>query len=502
MDAALLLLRLVLVGVFGVAGVTKLADLAGSRTAMRSFGLPEPLVAPAGIALPLAELAFAVLLLPRATAWWGALGGLVLLLAFIAGIGYNLWKGRTPDCHCFGQIYSEPIGRSTVIRNGVLALLAAVLVAQGSNRQGYSLFAWMNDLSAVQGMLLAVQLLMLGAILFGGWLLFHLLQQNGRLLLRIEALETGGMAQPGMLDKGRPEKPAAGLPIGSEAPSFDLAGLDGETVTLDVLLDAGKPIVLLFTDPGCGPCNTLMPEIGRWQQEFADISTIAIVSRGAREANLVKATEHGLTRVLVQRAHEVATAYHSLPTPSAVLIRPDGTIGSGSVLGPEAIRSLIAEVTSQPVPNRPGKANGQAVLPVRPVSRIGQRAPGIALPDLDGKQVSLGDFASQQRLVLFWNPGCGFCARMLNDLRAWEVNPPPEAPRLLVVSTGTVEANRALGLRATVLLDQGFATGRAFGASGTPSAVLIDADGKIASDVATGAPAVLTLAGANAASAA
>jgi len=27
---------------------------------------------------------------------------LALLLTFIAGIGYNLSRGRTPDCHCFG----------------------------------------------------------------------------------------------------------------------------------------------------------------------------------------------------------------------------------------------------------------------------------------------------------------------------------------------------------------------------------------------------------------
>jgi hypothetical protein len=52
-------------------------------------------------------------------------------------------------------------------------------------------------------------------------------------------------------------------------------------------------------------------------------------------------------------------------------------------------------------------------------------------------------------------------------------------------------------LSSPVLLDQNFATGRAFGASGTPSAVLVDAEGRIASEVAVGAPAVLGLAGAS-----
>ena len=77
---------------------------------------------------------------------------------------------------------------------------------------------------------------------------------------------------------------------------------------------------------------------------------------------------------------------------------------------------------------------------------------------------------------------------------AWETEQPEGAPKLLVVSTGTVEANAAMKLHSSVMLDQGFQVGRAFGASGTPSAVLVDAEGRVASAVAVGAPAVLTLA--------
>jgi len=116
------------------------------------------------------------------------------------------------------------------------------------------------------------------------------------------------------------------------------------------------------------------------------------------------------------------------------------------------------------------------------------------LPDLTGKQVGLADFHGSRTLVLFWNPDCGFCQQMLEDLKAWEARPPEGAPRLLVVSTSTVEANAVMGLRSPVLLDQGFSAGSKFGANGTPMAVLVDAEGKIASEVAAGAPAVLALA--------
>jgi hypothetical protein len=44
-----------------------------------------------------------------------------------------------------------------------------------------------------------------------------------------------------------------------------------------------------------------------------------------------------------------------------------------------------------------------------------------------------------------------------------------------------------------VVLDQQFAVGQVFGASGTPSAVLIDEEGKVASELALGTTPVLDL---------
>jgi thiol-disulfide isomerase/thioredoxin len=125
----------------------------------------------------------------------------------------------------------------------------------------------------------------------------------------------------------------------------------------------------------------------------------------------------------------------------------------------------------------------------------GQPAPSLRLPDLDGKTVDLATFKGEATLVIFWNPGCGFCQRMLPEIRALEAQPPLNAPQLLIVSTGTIEANRAMGVQSTIVLDNGFTNSRMFGATGTPSAILVDAQGDIASDLAIGAQAVLALAG-------
>jgi thiol-disulfide isomerase/thioredoxin len=107
--------------------------------------------------------------------------------------------------------------------------------------------------------------------------------------------------------------------------------------------------------------------------------------------------------------------------------------------------------------------------------------------------VSTTDLRGRNTLVLFWNTGCGFCQRMLADLRAWEQTRLPGAPELILISSGSEEDVRTMGLRSTVLLDPNFTAGPSYGANGTPMGVLVDANGTIASEVAAGADAVFAL---------
>jgi thiol-disulfide isomerase/thioredoxin len=97
-----------------------------------------------------------------------------------------------------------------------------------------------------------------------------------------------------------------------------------------------------------------------------------------------------------------------------------------------------------------------------------------------------------ESVVLFWNPDCGFCRAIADDLRAYEAAHDESAPRLLVISTGTAEATRSEGFRSPVALDSAQAA-NAFDAHGTPMAVRITANGQIASPVAQGADQVLEL---------
>ena len=99
-------------------------------------------------------------------------------------------------------------------------------------------------------------------------------------------------------------------------------------------------------------------------------------------------------------------------------------------------------------------------------------------------------------MLIFWNPGCGFCRSLHEDLLAWEAAPPEGAPALIVVSAGDVVGVKAEGFASTVLLDPEWTVSGALDAAGTPMAVLVSADARIASGVVGGASAVLELLGA------
>jgi len=128
--------------------------------------------------------------------------------------------------------------------------------------------------------------------------------------------------------------------------------------------------------------------------------------------------------------------------------------------------------------------------------------PSLELRDLKGGSMDLATLGGQRTLLLFWNPSCGFCQELLDDVKAWEKRRGQDDPRMVVVSGGSPKANREQGFASQVLLDARFAAGARFGAGGTPSAVIVDAEGRVASDVGVGAEAVMKLAGARLATAA
>jgi hypothetical protein len=82
---------------------------------------------------------------------------------------------------------------------------------------------------------------------------------------------------------------------------------------------------------------------------------------------------------------------------------------------------------------------------------------------------------------------------MLPRLREWSQKHKSGALRLVVISTGTVEENQRMRIDSSILLDHDQTSMRLLGAAGTPSALLVDAKGAVASKLAIGADAIFDL---------
>ncbi len=342
MASVVLVLRVGLAVVFVTAGLAKLADLRSFRQTLRGFGVSEPVANVSARLVPIAELATAVALLPQPSARWGGVAALILLGVFIGGIANALRNGRRPDCNCFGQLASSRVGPRTLIRNGVLAAMAAVVVAQGP---GASLSSWTGNHSAAE--LIAALAFVAGAIL--AVVLIRYRKQNQDLTAWLMRTTRELASLP------------SGLPVGLRAPSFELPNSQGVMVSLQQLCDKGRPVVLLFTSPTCGPCIRLLPDLERWHGALGNHVTFATLATGGGVPN---ATQHLLQPAselltLQQDGQEILDMYRVRSTPTAVVVNPDGRIASGYVSGSVEIEELVRLTLRrvEPEPAKPPRAS-------------------------------------------------------------------------------------------------------------------------------------------------
>ncbi len=125
-EATLLAARLALAAVLVFAGAAKVLELEGFRRALPALGVPHAAVGSVAVAVPLAELALAVMLVPVATAPAAAVGVTALLLVVSAALARAALTGAVEDCACFGALGAlRP--RWALARNAGLIGLAALV---------------------------------------------------------------------------------------------------------------------------------------------------------------------------------------------------------------------------------------------------------------------------------------------------------------------------------------------------------------------------------------
>lgn len=131
--------RVVLGGVFLVAGALKVIDPQSSVAAVRAYRLlPSSLATIVGWGLPFAEIALGVLLLVGIATRLVAVASAVLLLVLIAAVISAAARGLSIDCGCFGGGGDVAPGQTAygieIVRDVGLLLLAVWLVWQPRSR--------------------------------------------------------------------------------------------------------------------------------------------------------------------------------------------------------------------------------------------------------------------------------------------------------------------------------------------------------------------------------
>lgn len=172
----------------------------------------------------------------------------------------------------------------------------------------------MNPLLVVSNIVLWMVILLLGFLLLGA------LRTLGMLTWRLDELE---VTRPTRMGR-------SGLQPGKRAPDFELPDVEGNQVGLRDF--SGRKVLLIFVQPGCGPCHEIIPELNRVHRA-GEACVLAINNAEPDEARTWFEEVRPQFPVVVQQHWSVSKRYEIFATPFAYLIDERGIITSRGVAG-------------------------------------------------------------------------------------------------------------------------------------------------------------------------
>jgi peroxiredoxin len=166
------------------------------------------------------------------------------------------------------------------------------------------------------------------------WAAYQLVRENRVVVARLGKMEeyVQRMRENGV-EHLKPAAPPKGLPLGVQAPAFELPDLEGRPVSLEQF--QGRRVLAIFFSPTCSFCKQMAPSLGNLQSDGRDGRPIPLViTTGNPEANRALVEEHGIRcSVLLQQGQEVSNQYAALGTPAGYLIDEQGVIASAMAVG-------------------------------------------------------------------------------------------------------------------------------------------------------------------------
>jgi len=185
----------------------------------------------------------------------------------------------------------------------------------------------MNTALLVSNLALWVVLLSLAFLLLGA------LRALGLISWRLEQLEA---TTPSRLGRD-------GLKLGKKAPDFTLPvatnGARAQSETgphvngeLSLRDFAGRKVLLVFTQSGCGPCHAIAPELNR-VHERGDHQVLVVNNGEPDETRRWAAETRARFPVLAQEKFSLSKRYQVFATPFAFLIDEQGIITSKGIVG-------------------------------------------------------------------------------------------------------------------------------------------------------------------------
>lgn len=330
-----------------------------------------------------------------------------------------------------------------------------------------------------------------------GAVLYQLVKQQGRLLLRLDQLERhlGLEPQQELALCG-----SSGLEAGAALPDFELPDLEGRPVALESF--RGRRVLLVNWSARCGFCDQIAADLAALAPQLDDSGVqLLLVSQGPAAAERELAREHGLECpiLLDSGGSDHLSAFSGVGTPAAYFLDEAGHVAEGLAIGAVEVPALARRAV--------GPSGDRGRRRRRPLteSRIernglpaGTPAPPFELPAVHGGTVALDRYRGRKVLLVFSDPHCGPCGQLAPDLVRLHEEHRNNGLDLLLVGRGELEENRRHaeenGFEFPVLVQRRWELSRKYGIFLTPVGFLIDEDGRIVQDVARGRDEILNLA--------